>query len=41
MSTMIMFLLYLWSVILLLRFIVLVAGRFFDDMVGIITGMIV
>ncbi len=40
MSTMIMPLLCLWSVILLLRFIVLVAVRFFDIMVGIIGSMI-
>lgn len=40
MSTVIMFLLYLWSVIPLLRFIVLQAGRFFGVMAGIIAGMI-
>ena len=40
MSTVIMFLLYLWSVIPLLRFIVLLAVRFFGVMVGIIAGMI-
>ena len=40
MSFMIMFLLCLLSVILLLRFIVPVAARFFEFMVGIIRSMI-